>query len=176
MSSSLTSEIMDSSIQNLENVDVCGLLDLPVELRYMIFRRLLGSIVLYLRNLPQDDGYGRWQSSVEWTNPCPELLLVNRQIRDEALQVILQSCVLDLWGLNFYNSFFFKNLPKASIHIRHVAINFDRCEFTVRHVALANLCPTPCTFTRPSRASCRREPRSKQSPRPLRVRTRTDEF
>lgn len=109
----------------------CHLLALPPELRRMIFHQIFGSITVYLRSIPdaQDkhDTYRTWNNVLEWNNPCPPVLRVNHQLRDEALEVVLQNCVLDIWGSNGQG--FFKSLPKAAAQIKHVAIAWDRCEF-----------------------------------------------
>lgn len=110
----------------------CHLLNLPFEIRELILQWIYGSITVYLRSKPPDPSsnkrYTAWTNAVEWNNPCPDLLRVNRQLHDEALRTTLQNCVLDIWGTSRLEESFLRYLPTAAGQIRHLAITFERCK------------------------------------------------
>lgn len=113
-------------------------LSLPVEIRLMIFKQIFGSIIIYVRTLsqllPPPFIYGAILNRciLERNIPYSALLLVSRQVRGEALDAILQNCVLDIWGSPVYNPRFFTYLPKGFSRIRHLATTFDRCESSLQ--------------------------------------------
>lgn len=127
-----TQDVLCHESENSVSRQPCHLLALPPELRRMMFYQIFGSITVYLRSIPdaQDEQgtFRTWNNVLEWNNHCPSLLRVNHQVRDEALEAVLQNCVLDIWGSN--GSDFFRSLPKVAPQIKHVTIAWDRCELT----------------------------------------------
>ncbi|KAK5083447.1 hypothetical protein LTR05_005949 [Lithohypha guttulata] len=114
-----------------------SLLDLPYEIREMIFQQVYGHrVVIYLRvhnaSAPSSQqAYWRkrarmdWRNYIDWKDPCPQLLLVNKQVYSEALEALVHASVLDLWGATQIGQ---KTAIPAHIaeHIRNVSVSFDR--------------------------------------------------
>lgn len=98
------------------------LLVLPLEVRELILHHLYGSIVISLWNqralCPE---IGTWTNIVQFQNPCPSLLLVSRQLRNEALHAILRSCVLDVWGHALFRASLLRGILQLTSQIRFLA-------------------------------------------------------
>lgn len=110
-----------------------NLLDLPLEIRELIYSEVSGPHkVFYLRSLGSSTakaGYWNydttWRNNFDWKNACPQLLLVNKQIRGEALKALLHSGVLDIWGTMTLHQH--TSVPKAiGEHVKNVAVVSDR--------------------------------------------------
>lgn len=142
--------------QNIAEIEAytgpCHLLNLPLEIRELILCWLYDAVIVYLRTQPPDEETGiRRDDVIEWENHCAALLLVNRQLREEALHIVLQSCVLDIWGSSAYNIYFLRNLPKAAGQIRNIAITFDRCELCICTPSFFScFCTFVCVLQSPS--------------------------
>ena len=118
------------------------LLDLPAELRAMILQHYFCGAVLYTRStLTKVPSY----DAPSWCNKtCSPLLLVSRQISAEALEAMMHTCVIDIWGTApFYTNPRF--LPLVSKHIRHAAVSGGRgesCALAVQRMLLTVLTST----------------------------------
>lgn len=116
-----------------------SLLDLPYEIREMIFQQVYGHrVVIYLRvhnaiAPSSQQAYWRkrtrmdWRNYIDWKDPCPQLLLVNKQVHSEALEALVHASVLDLWGTTQIGNK--TEIPThIAEHIRNVSVSFDRCK------------------------------------------------
>jgi len=97
------------------------LLDLPVELRNIIFQHCYEGVLVYTRSTCN----GEWYKQLEYQNPCPQLLLVNKQVSAEAFIAMLRECALDIWGsVTLLDTL--STLPLVAKHIRNVAVTATR--------------------------------------------------
>lgn len=121
-------------VDNKEN-STSKLLDLPLEIREVVYSEIFGSHkVFYLRSkgvsrgIPSPLAHGvtmTWHNEFEWRNPCPQLLLVNKQVRRETLEAILHHGVLDIWGtMRLHDR---TTIPKTlGDHVKNIAVSSGR--------------------------------------------------
>lgn len=127
------------------------LLGLPYELRRKILQCCYGDaevIYIRLKSRPKSTAAASLEGAawsarkllnhLDWRNPCPQLLRVNKQISSEALDALLHKCVLDLWGAVSVGQV--KQLmPRISHNVRNVAVSNDRCRLTHHIVRVLQL-------------------------------------
>ncbi len=122
-----TNNIDQESTMNLSHTQSL-LLNLPPELRGMIFQLCFDGIILYTPLICAGDG---WYRQLEWqNNHSSQLLLVSKQFLAEAFQAMLHTCVLDIWGATPFRERSV-NLPSVAKHIRHVAVSQHRSKGNV---------------------------------------------